>query len=380
MNDIPYDETNSNNPYLINTNKKEQIMGPEGVPVSAEYIWSKQGKDREDLVEWVFQYYRRKGFPVPVLTPIAMNKSLLKIEKSPLDKLLNAEGFLKNSNSSGLDIIKHFCGSKFYQAKSLKGRSPYSVFSDDELFRKVLKNRMGWNVSFEDGTERPYMFGITDKMILQGIRSSGLGSAISQFKPVVSKFLYDKYMPVYGNVFDYSCGWGARLLGALSCNKDISYYGTDPLTYHELGEMTKHFNANATIYGYGSEDAALYNCLPEMDFIFSSPSYFNLEVYSEDHSQCYNKFSDYEQWMNEYWFKTVENCVSILKKNGMFGVCVVESVNGFSLAKDMLDICRSFNMELVDTYPLYTSKSHLNNKVKSHVKMKNSDVVYILKS
>ena len=50
-----------------------------------------------------------------------------------------------------------------------------------------------------------------------------------------------KYGNNNNNYYDFSCGWGARLLGALSTNKN--YYGTDPnyLLVERLNELSNDY-------------------------------------------------------------------------------------------------------------------------------------------
>jgi hypothetical protein len=267
---IPYDRNNSTNPYLINTNKDRFIVDLNGQPLSADYIWSKCGSDREVLVQYVFDYYRSKGFPYPKYSNDQLKKSFEKIKRIDIDSLM-VNGLLKNSNSSGTDIVKNFSGHEFYSSHVNNGLSPLDIFNNDAMLIKVLKNRMGWNVSKEDGTERPYVFGINDEMIIQGIRSSGLGSSISQFKPAVARFIYAKHVPKNGIVLDFSSGWGARLLGALSLN--LTYYGIDPLTSNSNKEILKFFNGRGKVVKGVSEDICSYKDFGQADLSFSSPPF-----------------------------------------------------------------------------------------------------------
>lgn len=373
---IPYDRNNSTNPYLINTNKDRFIVDAAGHSLSADYIWSKYGKDRIRLVQYVFNYYRVKGFPYPKYSNDQLKKSLEKIKKIDVDSLF-VNGLLKNSNSSGTDIVKHFCGHLFYNSKVNNGLSPVEVFNNDELFLKVLHNRMGWNISKEDGTERPYVFGINDEMIIQGIRSSGLGSSISQFKPAVAKFIYAKHVPKNGVVLDYSAGWGARLLGAMSL--DLTYYGIDPLTSKPNNNILKFFKGKGKVVNGVSEDLDAYKDFEKVDLSCSSPSYFNLEQYSDDKTQSYNKYNDYNEWLNKYWDITVKNCLSITKKGGYFSFVAAEMVKKYNLGKDMLKVCENNKLKIVTSYTLKTSQSHLSGKKKTGKIVKNTEIVYVLR-
>jgi len=370
----PYDATNSKNPWLITHNRNE-LIEKDNEKLTAEYIWNKKGKERESLVDWVFNYYRKNGFPKIEMTNEALFENFDKIKKVDASKI-ESNNEISNSSSTGINIIKHFNNELFYKAKKDYSRSVYEVFNNDELFLKVLKNRMGYKTSKEDGTERPYVFGINDKMIIQGCISSGIASTVSQFKPVVAKYIYQKYTKKNDKILDYSAGWGARLLGALSL--DLEYYGIDPLTSNNLNEMLLFFKGKGKIIKGMSEEINTYEDIPKVDFIFSSPPYFNMEIYNDDDTQSYNKFKDFNDWLNNYWNKTVINCLNKLNEKKYFSLCIVEKYFKYNLKDEMLKICYNNGLKLIETLPLKTSKSHLSSKRTSKEYMKKNDVIYIL--
>ena len=132
-----FDETNSSNPWLIDIRKDELLIDDTGNKLSSSYIWSKQGAEREKLVQWVFAHYRQKGFPFPKLSEEELLKKFGKL-KTLTSAFDEKSGILKNSNSQGLDILKHFCGELFYCTKADGGRSTLEVFHDD-VQRQIKK-------------------------------------------------------------------------------------------------------------------------------------------------------------------------------------------------------------------------------------------------
>jgi len=68
----------------------------------------------------------------------------------------------------------------------------------------------------------------------------GYAKVPTQFPFKTVDFIYKNYN-INNNVYDFSCGWGIRLLGALKYN--INYYGTDPnnLLCGRLIEMTNDY-------------------------------------------------------------------------------------------------------------------------------------------
>ena len=375
INTTPYDKSTHTNPWLMEINNSDAIVGPEGLPLTASYIWSKGDRDREDLVNWVFNYYRGKGFIKSVLTDDELMNDFNKLIDKNQNNIINKNGEINNSSSLCNNVFKHFVWEKYYSAKGEKhSRSIVDVFNDDLALLNVIKNRMGYCISKEDGDERSYVFTITDQMILQGIRSTGYGYNVSLFKPLVGKYLY-KYAKK--RVFDYSAGWGARCLAAMSLG--LEYYGVDPLTSPEINNMIKFFNGSGKVINGCSEDADIYKDMCKVDCIMSSPPYFNLENYSNDETQCINRFNNYNDWINIYWNNTVVNCLSILEDDGYFIMVVKDFVRKLHLSLDMRVICEKNGLVLEKQMCYKTSTNHLSDKKNTNRISKNDELVLFFK-
>lgn len=170
----------------------------------------------------------------------------------------------------------------------------------------------------------------------------------TQFPLKTVDMVLNKYIPDGGNWYDYSCGWGSRLLGAL--RNGVNYFGTDPnyMLTEKLVEMTcDYFKANGIGFYYmdecGTDDMQLvesdecqrieiystgsekfHNRLEnEMDLCFSSPPYFNLEDYRIG-EQSWRKGMSYRQWVDSYLRPTIMNCYRYLKSGGHF-VCNIKN-------------------------------------------------------
>lgn len=388
VNTIPYDQTNSSNPFLLNSKRDKVIVDEYGNALTAEYIWERSGQAREDLVQSVFNYYRDHGFPYPLMTDSELDKEFKKLVDKNVNDIVDNNGAIKNSCSIATNITKHF-NKEFYAAKGNKRtKSPLEIFNDDDMFLKVLKNRMGYNTTTEGGQgERPYIFSIHDDMILQGMRSSGLAYATSIFKPSIAKFIYSKYCKQGDTVLDYSAGWGARCLGALSLG--LNYYGIDPLTHDNNNNIITYFKGNGFVVNGCSEDKNTYNefcdikynnefcCYMKFNMIFSSPPYWSLEHYSEDDNQSDNKYKTYDEWLNIYWNNTVKNCKEQLHDHGVFGVTIVDAIDTYTIKDDMVKVCESHNLKLKDTYKLLTHTSHLSSKATTKRINKTTEGIYI---
>lgn len=131
-----------------------------------------------------------------------------------------------------------------------------------------------------------------------------------------------------------NCGFGGRLLGALSSKKNFKYVGTDPNTetmyhLHQLGdyiEMVTGREDSYELHCCGSED--FKGPAESVDFAFSSPPYFDLEVYSDEPTQCYNKFPKLEDWLEGYVRQTIKNIYHMLKPGACYAVNIADFTVG----------------------------------------------------
>jgi len=393
MTDTPHDTTNSiNEPWLMEAPEAILLCDPDHPTeqLTASYIWSLQGSERERLVSALFNQYRQGSFR-EVLETLKLSTEELDKEWVSLKKNVSIGiqgGQLINSNSTGTNVLKHFCADLFYASKgsSKSSLSCEEVFDSDKHLMGILKNRMGYNTSNEGGSKRPYVFAMSNKMLLQGMRSSGKGYMTSTFKPILAKSIYQHLLQgqEQAKVFDFSAGWGARALGA-GIIPGLEYHAIDPLTAAHVKSMMKHYEIPGTVYRGGSENIETYDGIIEAGLknsfstAWSSPPYFNLEIYSTELSQSTSKFPAYEIWLDQYWSKTVKNVLDIvLAPNGSFAFTMVDKIKKTNIALDMVNACEQQGLVLKEKIPMTASKSHLSKKATTKIVTKSTEHLYIL--
>lgn len=393
--DKPYTFENSSNPWLMDKKTDDDVLEFDGHKYTAKYLWSLNSEEREKALQNVFNYYRKLGFPYLDLSKDKINKDFLKLCNYDENSIVNPEGFISNSSNLCIDLCKYFCRGYFYKASD-GSKSVEDIFFDDELFMNVLKNRMGWNTSKEGGVERPYLFPISDKQILNGIRNSGLGYGVSNFRPVIAKWMYshaeDLIFDIYDigiidpHVFDYSGGWGARMMGALACK--YNYDCTDPLTHSCLNDIKnegpylgKLGILDINVYDKCSEDEFFRSekFKEKYDIIGSCPPYFDLEVYSNDENQSIVVNKEYTDWLENYWRGTVRNCHYMLWEKGIFILVMKENHGRLELLKDMDRIVREEGFELVEDRQYKSNTNHLSSKSRTGRTSKNNEHILFYK-
>lgn len=390
----PFTFENSSNPWLMDKVDDSNVLIFNRKKYTAKYLWSLNSEERKSALKNVFEYYRKNGFPKIVFEEKTLHENFEKLCKYDENKVLTKDGFISNSGNLCLDLCKYFCQDCYYDAKGgeKKTLSIKEVFNNDELFIKVLKNRMGWNSTKEKNLEeeRPYLFPISDKQILNGIRNSGLGYSVSNFKPIVAKYIYSKAAKLCGyqknkkfKVFDYSGGWTARAMGAMSLGFD--YDATDPLTSKCLEKCIATFkrkDQECRIFNKCSEDDFFKRdeFKEKYDIIGSCPPYYNLEIYSSDINQSVMSCKDYKTWLENYWRNTVKNCIYMLKQNGIFVLVIKETLNKINLCDDMLKILKEEGLIFLEKEYYKTTTNHLSGKTKTGRSIKTNEVILYLQN
>lgn len=339
----------------------DQIVEINGQLITAPYVKTLDYNEREALVEPLFEHFRKQGWLYPD-NDSELKKSYKKLCDWEPDLTSNE---LFNNSSLATDICKYFCH-KFYDATERKASTMKEVFYDDDKLRRLIRNRLGfdwWENENNDET-----FNISFRMLIQGMRSSRLVPSISMFKPNIAKYMYMKYSNENDIIYDYSVGWGGRMLGAASCNR--KYIGIDPWTIDEVTIMKDYFNLqNITLIKDGSENVKLQE--NSIDFSFSSPPYFDQEYYCDDLSQSYNNGEDY--FYNVYWKNTLENIKYMLKPDKWFGLNVTHKY------PKMIDMAKEVFGDVIEEVQLRTIKSHLN-KVTKKSDIKKYEPIFMFKN
>ena len=192
---------------------------------------------------------------------------------------------------------------------------------------------------------------------------NSLARSVGQFPLDTVQYILDKYN-VNNNYYDFSCGWGSRLAGALS--KGVNYYGTDPnykLT-EKLQEYIKDYKSivhqntsKVNIYTQGSE-FFIDELRGKMGLCFSSTPYYKVEDYKYGNQSC--RKESYKEWKDEYLRPTIENCYSYLVDDGFF-IINIKNYRNYKLEEDSCKIATDVGFHYYCTENLYLDKSYVRS-------------------
>jgi 16S rRNA G966 N2-methylase RsmD len=379
MKDIDYNGFN---------NIKKFYNGIENIPVDVlklirNDVWKCFTKEERELVlPTIEKYWNDFGFPYPEF-------NIDKI-KEDYERMLNFDSdsiFLKKEkeitlNNIGLGTVNSVHPHK-YNVKSSNNyfATPYENFIDKNIFKKVILKAIEiYGTPF-------YKTGIRMTLSIYGA-----ARAVSNFRPTVANFIYKKYCPPGGRVLDPSLGYSGRLFGALTSN--ISYYeGCDPCSETFIGNkkllsiIQNIENKNNKLNSF-FEDAPS-NRIPEVilhnvpfedfqpksnffDLVFTSPPYFDKELYSKEETQSYKRYPKYNEWLDKFLKPMIVKSHDSLKKNGYMIINIYGKVKENCLEYDFNKIAKDvFGHEADDTIYLRLSKM-IGTKNKGNIENRNN--------
>ena len=144
------------------------------------------------------------------------------------------------------------------------------------------------------------------------------------FKTTVVKTIFDAYEPT--RILDWCSGWGDRLIGACayaaSSKKRITYIGFDPNSelqsgYSKIISTLAPKSSNFSVTCAPFEQANIDQIAP-VDLVFTSPPYFDFEIYTSEATQSIVSFPDYKSWMKGFFLPCIIKAFSCLREGGNF--------------------------------------------------------------
>lgn len=237
-------------------------------------------------------------------------------------------------NNAGVDYLYGFFPNIWDVTKKTAPMSVREGFFNDDKLRKSIKKTLRYSDSVLD--------------IIKWLRMAGLGYCVN-FRPVCAKALYDNHAPVNAKVYDFANGYGARCLGAYLSENVQEYVSVDVNTEtvnntHILQkQLQKDFpyeGKSMTTYLCGSEE--FLQKYPQyvgyFDLSFSSPQYFNTEIYSKEETQSCHRYPQYKIWLRDFYRPTIFNAIDALKEGGVFIINIFEKLPKIAGAEEGFDL------------------------------------------
>jgi len=251
--------------------------------------WSNLPQEGQDTqVEHVVEVLRNLGFPTP--EPWAEDRMATERGKLAALQTTCVDGAIGPQSWRGTQACASFFPHRY--RSSYRGRdTAYEKWHDD----KALTSAVRFQLSHGD----PVLPHRVLRALTMQYRTPGV------FRPVVAKHLYTTYCKPGGKVWDPCAGWGGRLMGAVTAG--VEYLGTDVefATVEGNREIAKALGAQASLVHSPAEEFDP----PEVDFVFTSPPYFDVEHYGVSPSQSFRLYENFDAWVEGFLRPVIETAL-----------------------------------------------------------------------
>lgn len=291
-----------------------------GTDIFIEYKDPNTTEERKaEIVKWMFDLIRgRNEVPIVTYDDMEIYQAFASLSEVNSEEVYHDGAYW--FNNTAITVLSSFFPEMLDVSKKRRP-SVNKLFYQDWFLRRLIRKTL---LYCRSEVSLSTMFSFT-----------GAGYC-SNFRPACAKAIYELFGKKKDcRVFDSSSGYGARLLGAHFAENVVEYLGIDPNTADSCSkeiEFLKKWcdtNTKETVLKMGSEDFTIES-FPQykeyFDLYFTSPPYFDTEMYSDDETQSYKKFPTYAQWVKGFYRSTIYNACDVLKKDGIFIINIFEKI------------------------------------------------------
>ncbi len=184
-----------------------------------------------------FNRIQNVNFPYPIIK----NSSCI----NELKSLLSSQKSIKTSSS----LVKRFhlslnAANRIHHLSSILYWE--KIKNDFNEFKRFYFNRLTRSDWYKRGDNRKYLEKgfVPDRIYYCGFTTSGYAPIPSYFKPMLAKYLINKYLFKYKEIFDPFSGFSGRMLGAFSENKSYIGFDINKTTVDESNNLIKYIKNN----------------------------------------------------------------------------------------------------------------------------------------
>lgn len=255
----------------------------------------------------------------------------------------------------GMKLCQHFFPN-FWTIKNKSGKSFDDCWNDPILMEKVRQ----WGLN---GMSQLWLSWVRRAVYMAG----GLPNS-SFYRPHFAKQIIERTGKPEGVLFDPCAGWGGRMLGTVAAG--WKYVGCEPNTetYTNLYRLIDFLEIHESAI-LGNTPAEQFHGFGDVDIVLTSPPYFNLEVYCDEETQSYNRYTEYGEWFGDWLKPLIESGLSNITEGGISAWNVM-NIARTDLVGDVIRVHEENGWKLVDTLGFQSPLSNIR-------KLKNKDVTYI---
>lgn len=297
----------------------------------------------ENKVDIVMSILSR--FDKPQLCPIKNNVNLTDL----LNDNTCVESNSITANCRGKNFLRPFVDELMAEC-SRKNKPTYvCVWNDLKLRRQLVERVFKFDHTISNGS-------------FIGAYACIYGR-LYNFSPNVAKSLIDHFNAK--KILDFCAGFGGRLIGFWTSNAE-EYVGIDPNTkipYDEIIKNCRKFciNKKCNVYYEKAETFDYEKLGQDFDLVFTSPPYYDLEIYANDNSQSIVSFLNYTDWFNGFLVKTIEKSLYCLKQYGILAINI-KNIPRYPISDDMLKYLRTTQLVECSHIHIKQPSRHIGTK------------------
>lgn len=297
-----------------------------------------------------------------------------------LEKVMQG-GFFEETGGTAIAKITKY----YYHDLMAKCKVGDTLFTPEEAFSSKVVVEHLWAIAVNHNMHREKIESGNNpaSVIFDACRMGG-GKAtrsVTQFKVGAMDQILTKYCP-NGNMADPSCGWGIRCLGAIK--NRVNYWGTDPNVplVERINEMVSdidtfcpsrmRFGKNKSTVKIWTTGSEIFHPSIEgkMGLTFTSPPYFDLEIYSDLPGQSFSKGMNYAAWVNSFVKPTIANCIRYVIPGGYVAFNIKDMHNGAPMETTFRYLMEGVGLKFVENLIFYNGTRPILNRDKNGVLQK----------
>jgi len=266
--------------------------------------------DRERAIDILL----RTPFPEPF--QVVDKQFRLEFQKlSTKEMALNEEKEIRPNSYYGLELCRPYFLNRYKALNSEASMSCREGWYDRDQLKQAVTFQL------------KYGSPVTPKRVRRALQANLRTPTL--FKPAQAKFICDTYGQPGGWYWDPCCGYGGRLLGAMS--SQMNYIGTDVdletvegnrKIYKDLKRLGQVGDLEARIV---HQEAELFDISRPLDLVFTSPPYFDREQYSSADGQSYlNYGSTAQDWTDGFLKPIFKTALTHLKEGGYLVINIAD--------------------------------------------------------
>ena len=256
--------------------------------------------DREQVIESAFAYYRESGFPY---------------RSPPLFVCMNEINRLAATADDALERsrIGYASADRFHPHRwgvKVEGkRTPLEIFASDKYLRVAIEHTIDYRMS------------LAPTSFASSLSLTRNGQVASNFRPGFALMLLRRYAPDGATVFDSSTGFGGRLVGFFA-SRCSTYVGIDPATETYAGNLQLvdalcPADKLVELHCAAAEDVPHDVVADRCDVALTSPPYFAKEMYADEDTQSFKRYTDGESWRDGFLLPMLALQHAALKPGGV---------------------------------------------------------------